>query len=50
MPITKAKKQELVKELTEKVKRTKITIFSDFHGVSVAKSQTLRRLLKKNDA
>lgn len=50
MPITKAKKQEIVKELKEKFQKAKITFFSDFHGVSVAKIQSLRRKLKKDDA
>lgn len=31
-------------------KRHKIAIFGDFHGLSVAKMQTLRRLLKKTEA
>ena len=48
--ITKAQKGEIVAELAEKFKRQKIAIFSDFSGVSVAKSQALRRLLKKEDA
>lgn len=50
MPITKAQKQKVVHELADKFKRTKIAIFSDFHGVSVAKSQQLRRTLKKDEA
>lgn len=50
MPITKAKKQEVAKELVDKFTRKKIAIFSDFHGVSVAKLQALRRLLKKESA
>lgn len=48
--ITKAQKGEIVTELTDKFKRQKIAIFSDFTGVSVAKSQMLRRLLRKEDA
>lgn len=48
--ITKARKGEIVAELAEKFKRQKIAIFSDFRGVSVAKSQVLRRLLKKENA
>ena len=50
MPITKAKKQEVAKELVDKFKKAKIAIFSDFHGVSVSKSQALRRLLKKEES
>lgn len=47
---TKAQKAKIVEELTDRFKRQKIAIFSDFRGVSVAKSQALRRLLKKEDA
>lgn len=50
MPITKAKKQELTRELIERFKKQKISIFSDFHGISVAKLQALRRTLKKGEA
>lgn len=48
--ITKAQKGEIVANLADKFKRQKIAIFSDFSGVSVGKSQVLRRLLKKEDA
>lgn len=48
--ITKAQKGEIVADLADKFKRQKIAIFSDFSGVSVAKSQMLRRLLRKEDA
>lgn len=48
--ITKAQKGEIIAELMEKFKRQKIAIFSDFSGVSVAKSQALRRLLRKENA
>ncbi len=48
--ITKAQKAKIVDDLSDKFKRQKIAIFSDFHGVSVAKLQALRRLLKKEDA
>lgn len=50
MPITKAKKIEVAKELADKFSRKKIAIFTDFHGVSVSKLQALRRLLKKEEA
>jgi len=36
--------------LADKFRRQKIAIFSDFRGVSVAKSQALRRLLRKENA
>src|SRR3989338_2698281 len=45
--LTKAKKEEIVKELSDRFGRAKIVLFSDFHGVSVAKLQVLRRLLKQ---
>ena len=48
--ITKSQKGEIIAELAEKFRRQKIAIFSDFRGVSVAKSQALRRLLKKENA
>lgn len=47
---TKAQKEKIVQELEEKLKKQKITIFTDFRGVSVAKSQTLRRQLRKDEA
>ncbi len=50
MPLTKAQKEETIKELVDKFKRKKVAIFSDFHGVSVTKSQALRRLLRQNQA
>ncbi len=50
MPLTKTKKEETVKELTDKFKRKKIAIFSDFHGMPVIKSQALRRSLRQNQA
>lgn len=50
MPLTKAKKEETVRGLADKFKRKKIAIFSDFHGVPVAKSQALRRSLRQNQA
>ncbi len=48
--LNKSQKSEVVRELTDKFRRQKIAIFSDFRGVSVAKSQALRRALRKNDA
>ena len=48
--ISKTKKHDIVGDISDRLKKQKITIFSDFHGVSVTKSQQLRRLLKKNDA
>ena len=48
--LTKTQKTKIVDELTERFKKQKITIFNDIRGVSVSKSQTLRRTLKKENA
>lgn len=48
--LTKTQKSKIVEEFTERFRRQKIAIFSDFHGVSVAKASGLRRLLKKEGA
>lgn len=48
--MNKSKKKALVKELADKFGKAKITIFSDFHGISVAKLQALRKSLKKDVA
>lgn len=48
--LDKIQKQKVVEELVNKFKRQKVSIFSDFHGVSVSKVQQLRRLLKKEQA
>ena len=48
--LTKPQKEEIVAELTELFKRQKIAFFTDFQGISVTKLQSLRRLLKKENA
>ena len=48
--LSRQKKEEVVGELIEKFKGQKVSIFSNFHGISVAKIQSLRRALKKDDA
>lgn len=48
--LTKQKKTEVIAELTDRFSRQKVAIFSDFHGVSVAKATLLRRSLRKEDA
>ena len=48
--ISKDQKGKIVEVLKEKFARQKIAIFSDFHGVSVAKFIALRRLLRKENA
>ncbi len=45
--LNKSQKEKIVEEVADKFKRQKIAVFTDFHGVSVAKSQSLRRLLKE---
>lgn len=47
--LTKQQKSKIVEDLVDKFKRQKIALFSDFRGISVAKLQTLRRLLKKTE-
>lgn len=47
---TKDQKANLVDDLAEKVKAQKVVLFSDFHGLSVAKQQELRRVLRKENA
>ncbi len=48
--LTRDQKKNIVDDFADRFKRQKIAFFSDFHGVSVAKMQALRRLLKKSDA
>ncbi len=45
--ITKQQKAKIIEELTDKFKRQKIAVFSDFQGISVTKFGALRRTLKK---
>ena len=47
---TKVQKEKIVDDLADKFKKQKIAIFNDFCGISVAKSQVLRRQLKKADS
>lgn len=48
--LNKAQKSKIIEDIADKFRRQKVAIFSDFHGVSVAKISALRRLLKKGDA
>lgn len=48
--LTRSQKENIVLELVERFKRQKIAIFSDFHGVSVAKIRELRKQLKQKGA
>ncbi len=47
MPITKAKKVEIVKGLEEKIGGATAMAFVNFHGLSVALATELRRLLRE---
>lgn len=44
---TKLQKRELVKDLVEKLKNSKATVFSDFKGLAVKDMTALRRELKE---
>ena len=44
--LTKAQKIELVKELTEKIKASKSTVFADFKGLKVKDATELKKSLR----
>lgn len=46
MPITKQKKEEILKGLQEKLKGAKIIIFVNFHGLNVSRASELRVILR----
>lgn len=46
--LTRAQKEELVKNLSEKIKSGKVMIFSDYSGTTVAKMKNLRDELRKS--
>jgi len=48
MAITKEKKQEIVKELTEKIDRQKSVVFIDYAGTSVKDLSMLRKGLRQS--
>lgn len=48
--LTKTKKQTIIKDLTDKFRRQKIAVFTDFRGINVAKLTALRREIKKAGA
>lgn len=50
MALTKQKKEEILKELKDWVKKSKVVIFVNFHGLSNVLVQELRRLIKQADA
>lgn len=47
MPLTKQEKQEIVRELKEKLQKSGFVAFLNFHRLSVAKATELRRVLRK---
>jgi large subunit ribosomal protein L10 len=50
MAVSKAKKEEVIAELTDLFKNSKSVVFSDYQGISVKDVQTLRRNLRDNDS
>lgn len=50
MAITKAKKQEIIKELGEKLAKQKALVFADFSGLKVKDLNTLKAKLRENKA
>jgi len=47
MAISKQKKQEIVQNLSEKLKKSESIVFVNFHGLSVADSSVLRKKLRE---
>ena len=50
MPITRSKKEEVVKNVQGKIAKAKVLVFARFHGLSVARLTTLRRTFRALDA
>lgn len=48
--LSKTQKEKIIAEIIDKLNQKKIAIFSDFHGIAVAKMQNLRKALKKGNA
>lgn len=48
MAITRDKKQSLIAELTDLLNTSKMTVFAQYEGLSVADMQTLRRAAREN--
>lgn len=46
MPSTKERKEEIIAELTQDLKKTQALILTDYRGLSVADLQTLRKQLR----
>lgn len=47
MTITKQKKGEILKDLENNLKKAKIVVFMNFHGLNVSASAELRKLLRE---
>ena len=47
MPITKAKKEELIKDVAGRVKNSEVVVFYNFHGVNVENISKLRGKLRE---
>lgn len=47
MPITKAKKKELVEKVSQALKKSKSVVFVNFHNLVVADDMAMRRALRK---
>ncbi len=47
--LTKQQKEQIIKDLADKIKRQKVLIFADFRGLKVKEAQDLRRKLKEVD-
>ena len=48
--LSRSQKENLVKDLSEKIKAGKVMIFSDYSGTTVAKMKRLRNELRRNDS
>ena len=47
MAVTKEKKEAVIRDLKDRIKRAKVAVFVNFHGLNVVKTQKLRKVLKK---
>ncbi|MBU0727089.1 50S ribosomal protein L10, partial [Patescibacteria group bacterium] len=50
MPVTKQKKEEILKELVDKFGKSKSVVFADYRGLDVASISNLRNKLREGDA
>jgi len=47
MPVTKAKKEQIIQELKEKFESSAVSILTDYRGLNVAEATRLRRKLRE---